>query len=335
MIIGIDESGHFDDKEISVFISVFIRPSIKVSLDVKFNAWEQSLPDNVKIKGEVKGSLLTIEQLEYFIDNILISENINYSAFGIKLDANNLAGLQEQKKRIVKGTHEAVGYYRFRGSKFRESAKDYLAMYRWCRTLKLVNLAKITLLGFTITESLNNAIIVSAIGGFDKELGDLSYKIDNDFIPKEKEIFWKDLLRVQIYNNTVRNPIIEISEWDENHPFKKEFQENPASRKKKANLTQKFKDCISYHNSKDDIAIRIADITAVVVRRFVNGGANPRLYKKLKTMQVPKNSGSVVQLVLDQKTKKTKNPYNYSWVYFYRIVLLIKKVFNRGTKINN
>lgn len=87
MIIGIDESGNFETDQFSVSAAVYIRPRKADKIRNVFEEWEASLPSSVKDKGEVKGSRLSEEQLNDFVEHILIHNNygrVRYTAVGIQ-----------------------------------------------------------------------------------------------------------------------------------------------------------------------------------------------------------------------------------------------------------
>ena len=89
MYIGIDETGDFKLDKLNFFISVFIRYKYLTEIESVFIAWEKSIPNNFKNSNrELKGSLLSEEILEDFINNIIFNKyyEIRYCCYGVFTD---------------------------------------------------------------------------------------------------------------------------------------------------------------------------------------------------------------------------------------------------------
>ena len=105
MIVGIDDSGSFKDEDMGLFAAVYIRPKKYEKLKKIFESWENDLPDKCKKDGEVKGWLLSDEQLAHFAENILLNNNVHgtkHHVFATPLVDFNIETIEYQRKRNVR-----------------------------------------------------------------------------------------------------------------------------------------------------------------------------------------------------------------------------------------
>lgn len=268
MIIGIDDSGNFDSDDISFYAAVLIRPKCFLKIQQVFLTWEAQLPETTKENGEVKGRLLSKEQLAEFADKILINNGygmIKAQAFGIEVDDANTASLEAQRTlNVAQMRQQAKEVYRDQGKEYTQIASFYEQMSNWLESKSLKTLYKIELLGIAIVKSFNLAIITSTLRGFDKELGRLEINIDQGITGRPSvERYWKDTMRTIFWNLTSSiEPIVHITEWRSNHPFIKRFYKYPKNTESMSVFTSEIRDVFNFFDSKERIEIRIADIVA-------------------------------------------------------------------------
>ena len=101
MIIGIDDSGNFESDSKSLYAAIFIRPKKYDKIVKVFTSWEEGLPTSVKEDGEVKGRLLSKDQLVEFSDKVLINNSygaIKLGVFMINIDEHNSSSLIGQRE---------------------------------------------------------------------------------------------------------------------------------------------------------------------------------------------------------------------------------------------
>ncbi len=306
MYIGIDETGDFKLDKLNFFISVFIRYKYLAEIESIFTAWEKSLPNNFKNpNGEVKGSLLSKKILEDFINNIIFNKyyEIRYCSYGVFTDQASWDHVTLQRKMTIEQLEAAIKKYKERGKQYYKAANQYKNMLDWYKKLSDQNILKIAVLGRTILDSLNHAICYSAIHKFDNELNYLEFKIDKDFIDKgAKTINWKEILRNQLRNS--RQGLTILKEWDKNHPFLKTFIKDKKD--DRVHLNNELKKRINFYNSRFHWEIRIADIVAIINRRYIVGKKCSSVFKKLRQSSFSK--GLYDRLILT-KPDSIYNPF--------------------------
>jgi hypothetical protein len=276
MIIGIDDSGDFDDDRLGFFVAVFIRPKKHRKIGQIFQEWEATLPPDTKDKnGEVKGYKLSNSQLLDFAETILQNNiyGIRFRAFAISTLPEVKQNAIGQRDRNVKQYEKAIQDYRKQGTEYYQIAAQYTDLKKWLSKRSTKTLLKIELLGITIIDSLNWAIIYSTKRNFSRELADLQFKIDKAFIGKPENLpFWKDIVRTQLWHfSYTEQGIIHIANWNSHHPFVKKFYDKKSDRTKGI-FTPAFKQSIDFYDSSDNFEVRIADIIAsAIFRRDVKG----------------------------------------------------------------
>lgn len=275
MIIGIDDSGNFETDPKSLYAAIFIRPKKYDKIVEVFSSWEEALPASVKESGEVKGRLLSNNQLAEFTDKVLINNSygaIKLGVFMIDIDEHNSSSLIGQRELNLGQIKAGVDkHYRGKGGEYKEITHQYSQMAAWLNAKSVKTLYKIQLLGIAIVKSFNLAILTSVNKGYDKELGSLTMSIDEGIVGRKSvEMYWRDLLRNQFWNLTSTvEPIIYLTTWRANHPFVKRFDQYPGSTEALSQFNRTEIDKVfNFYDSKDKPEVRIADIVASTYFRF-------------------------------------------------------------------
>jgi hypothetical protein len=314
MIVGIDDAGDFKSKDLGMFAAVYIRPKKLDKIRLVFEKWENTLPDDCRVDGEVKGWKLNEKQIIDFAKNV-IRENgfgqIRHQVFAIPINKLSFEALDQQRSLHVTQYREGVDMYRKQGKEFDLIAGQFKQMADWLESKSLKTLAKIELLGFTIYESFNNSIAISVLRGFDRELGKLTIKIDQGLVDRpSSNSYWRDTMRNLFWNQSARGKgMIHIREWKSNHPFLKRFMKYPKSRDKLAVFTKEIRECMNFYDSKDHFEIRIADIIAsTYYRHYVEKQNIGKSIRELKTSKLGKGSFTIIN-VAPRKGPPIPNPY--------------------------
>jgi len=277
MIIGIDETGNFDEtSELRhFFIAAFIETE-NGKLEKKekqFLNWERSLPLSVKnSQGEVKGSFLNIVQLQSFIHDVAFEPPLIRTSFVSIVPSNNPFTLIE-KYRLFEIRQAEYNYqmYLSKGSKKRNI--NFLDNYvKWLKKRSVRDYLKMSCLKHLLKDTFHNAVVLSILNDRIEETLNFSYKIDRDFLTEEN-IFWEHYSRMSIRNYTQRNPFPVLDTWDDNHPFIKKYLLNDDD-KSGININLIYKN-LKFLNSKDHFEIRIADLIGIIINRFYNKGQMP------------------------------------------------------------
>ena len=232
MIIAIDESGSFAENsaEYCFFVSVRLRQrrTLYKIKKYQFLLWEKGLPKALKDhKGEIKSSNLSDNSLLEFVKAVCLSEpRIGITPLTIIPQKNPVDVIEKHKEFQRKGIEDGLLYYIQHDKK--EAANFYRDYQNWFKKLSYPLYLKVFMLGECIVHSLINAIGHSISGGYDEELPRLRFMIDRDFIRNETQgLFWRDLLRNQLWNISKENPIPYLDKWDKkSHPFLEKYTVN-------------------------------------------------------------------------------------------------------------
>jgi hypothetical protein len=272
--IGIDESGNFTESGERVFlVASFVRPGRSEQTAELLRTWERSLPPEYRTsRGEVKGHLLEEPALLSFVDEVLRAADppVRYYCAGVDLDDATFEAIEGQQTHTAQQMQAGIEMYRNQGKDFFRIANRYENMLGWWNNLNREQVLHVVMLTHMIPTSLNFAIGWSVAHGFDDELGELRFKVDESFISAsdEKKLFWRDMLRSHLWQDSVtRGGIMTIKEWDEDHPFLTTFFEKDLG-DGRVQLTHEFKDRIDFYKSHETFEIRLADIVGSILRRM-------------------------------------------------------------------
>lgn len=288
MIIGIDETGNFDEASNlrQLFIAAIIE-SENGKLDVKrdqFLNWENSLSINFKTgNGEVKGSLLQTEQLQQFLKDVVCQEPfIRTTIVSVIPDKASISLIDKYHKFEIRQIDFSLEVYKSRATK--KYNINFLDSYaKWIKKRSLRDYLKMHCLKHLLKDVFDNSTIYTALNDRVEELLDISFKIDRDFLTEEN-IFWEHYSRTSIENYTKDNPFTVLDTWDENHPFTQKyiFDHNGKPQISINKVYEKLK----FLDSKDHFEIRIADIIGIIYNRYYNKGELCKEFDLLKHFEV-------------------------------------------------
>lgn len=314
MYVGVDDSGSFEHENYGMFVAAYIRPRKRERIEKLFLEWEAGLPSRCKVSNEVKGYLLSDSQICFFAKNILQGNSIfpiMHHVFATPTKGVNRKTIEKQRQVNVQQIIHEVEKFRLKGDDYKDIANDYSGMAVWLKKKSLKSLLKIELLGFTIVNSINDSILWSVNKKFDRELKDLTIKIDNSFIgKKDNMIYWRDLMRMIVWNLTYSViPIIHLDRWTHHHPFIKRFSQYPKSRSKLAVFTKEIRKCMNFYDSKEHFEIRIADIIASTYFRHYVQGEHLQAIMDLRVTNLNRPLRPFSIVALYDSGKRAPNPY--------------------------
>lgn len=290
MIIGIDESGNFETDQFSVSAAVYIRPRKADKIRNVFEKWEKSLPSSVKDRGEVKGFRLNEEQLNDFVENILVHNGygrIRHTAVGIRSrDVAQSKMLQNRQAMLAKQLEDAEQNYRkcFRGV----DAGFCHDMAGWLRGLSDKSYSKFEMLCAILFDAFRFAPIAAMKSGCDKELKSLGISIDSTIIGRPStQRYWEKILHDDFWNRSYTGEaFVYFTDWKPNHPFMKRFIAASLGAGK-IEFTEELQKCWGFANSKDKFEIRIADIVSNILYRYFNNPSD-KIVAIAQSMSYPK-----------------------------------------------
>ncbi len=270
MLIAIDESGSFgfNADRTNLFVAVCLRRHGKLleRKRIQFLDWEGNLPRRLKDpKGEFKGSALTDAHLCDFAAHIYqIAAVPRVTTVALRQAKHPRPIIAKHRHVTLVGIREGVKGYRALGRP--ELARTFDEMGNWFQNLDDSIFLKLILLGQCIVKSLTNSVGHAISGGYESELTDLEFVIDRDFVREPRHlIFWREILRNQLYDITQKNPLLIASEWrSKGHPFLDKF-----TREGKLDLNDLFTKQLSFARSHQRVELRIADMTAAIVSRYL------------------------------------------------------------------
>ncbi len=313
MIIGIDDSGTFKEEHMGMFAAIYIRPKKYEKLKKVFELWEEGLPDRCRKDGEVKGWLLDDEQMSDFAEKVLLNNNVHgtkHHVFATPLIDFNVDTIKYQRDKNVKQLLEGAEQYRDDGKKYYKIAQFYEDMSKWLNKRSLKTLLKIELLSSTIYGAFRDSVVWSVNKDFDRELGDLTIRMDKGFIDKPIHMdYWLDTMRTSLWNLSYHGGgFIHLDTWRSNHPYVKRFIKYPDSNENLSVFTKEIRNCMNFYDSKDFYEIRMADIIAnAYFRHYVKKENLRSLEIFKKTRLYPTKTYTIVAV---QPTEvQTPNPY--------------------------
>ena len=273
MHIGIDDVGTFaPDTKFGFIAAAVVRPGRSDEVRKLLRDWERKVPSEQRgASGEVKGHAVSDDTLVAFVEEVMYKAQppLQYECLGVKLVPETFSAAQEQRRRTAEQMVAGIERYRAQGDQFRRIANTYENMLGWWKNLTDANVLKLILQSHIIVDTLNFAIGWSAANGFDEELGDLQFKLDEGFLStsEDRKRFWKDLLRSHIWQATyTQGGLISIEEWTDDHPFNKTFIHKDLDGNN-AELTHEFKNRIQFYKSHETFEVRLADIVGTIIRR--------------------------------------------------------------------
>jgi hypothetical protein len=274
LYIGIDDIGAFTAGGGRAFVAAaFVRPGRSEATRQLLRSWEKGIAPQFRTAGgEVKGHLVPDESLVQFIDDVMLKSDppVRYECAGVELGQQTFTAVAGQRRHTVEQLRAGIQQYRAQGAEFRRIANRYVNMLGWWEKLPDEQLLQMLLLSHVIPPALNFAIAWSTANGFDDELGDLRFKLDEGFLSTsdERKTFWKDMLRSHLWQATrTRGGLITIKEWSNDHPFLATFVARDLG-DSRVELTPEFKERIAFYKSHETFEIRLADIVGNIVRRF-------------------------------------------------------------------
>jgi|GEM_PF-1028134 len=288
MIIAIDETGDFSPKsnKYHFFSAVHIANSENKDdlICRRFYNWESSLPASLKNhNGEIKSARLNELQLCGFVDEVLIPEpKIRISSISFIPVENPWRIINKHKFIPQLGINEGIFLFsKLNNSEMVKFIKDFSF---WFRKLNYVGFIKLLLLGNIIYKSFRNTVGISIALAIEDELLDIKIKIDELFIKgNEPHLFWHEMLRNQIYNESKNNPLPFSTEWNESeHPFVKKYTRNGI-----IDFNDLFSRNCSFAKSHQSFEIRIADTVNTIISKYFNNNQYKSLYSKIKSLMIP------------------------------------------------
>jgi len=271
MIVALDESGDFspESNKIHFFVAVHL-PQLNDVLEKRsgqFADWEKSIPSTFKNnKGEIKGSSLTEDLLQTFMEQVLFLEPFPlFTGIGVIPSENSSEVVKKHKAINLAGINDGILNYKKLGRD--RPANLYRDFANWLRKLNYQKYLKIFTLGNCIHEALISSVGHAITGAYDDELVHLRLKIDRDFIKgRQTTSFWRELLRNQLYNLSLTEPMPLLDTWKETgHPFLTLYYKNGD-----LDLNRLYTERCDFVLSNDHFEIRIADIIAIILSRYYN-----------------------------------------------------------------
>jgi hypothetical protein len=197
-------------------------------------------------------------------------------------------------------------------------------MANWMRRRNPEQLMWLFSLGDAISLSLQQAIVMFSEPVDDCEFEQIEILIDQNFIEKstEKE-FWREWLRLFLYNRSVRKPLATIKEWSErDHPFNRHF--------KKARGVIDLSDLIRHNTcfgkSDQSSGIQIADISANICYRHYSGKPKYRPYRLLRSRTLGEDDSAIHYAVLNESSLLTDAPENHVSDYSEQEIAALREI---------
>jgi hypothetical protein len=278
MISAIDEVGDFGlgSDDLHYFVAVHIdqnqnRFPIKQS---QFRLWEENIPSIQREKGEVKGRLLSDEQLNAFYEQVVSTEpKMLISAVGTIPKENTPAAVAVHVRKEVAALTRVIEHHTEHGN---ASARTYKALLIWYKNLsnrpdmflKLKCLEE--LIRISLPYTLGYAQLQCYLdGGDETNLQHTAFKIDKDYVrARNTMIFWREHLRQSLMHTRGPLEVPLLPFWTrEEAPLHRHY---PLVGAQGVNLRNLFLHRVNFFDSKDHWEVRLADVFATVLHRIRN-----------------------------------------------------------------
>lgn len=280
MIIGVDEVGDFglSSELLNYFVGVHIDQN-KGKLDIKrsqFRLWEDAIGPEHREKGEVKGRLLRDTHVESFLFEVIAPDpQVLITAAGTIPSRSKLESIQRHVDFEQQAIARVIEHHANHGH---GSAKTYDNLRIWHRRfrrspslyLKLRCLEK--LIRISVPHSLGYAQLTCLLdGGDESNIGNMSFKIDKDFVrAKNVMTFWREHLRQSLVNNGSGIEVPFIPAWPRGQaPLHRHY---PLRHDGMVDVKRLFWDRIDFYDSESHWELRMADIFATALHRVRNLG---------------------------------------------------------------
>jgi len=313
MKIAIDETGDFSPKSYYYhFLSAVQLQSRDNNSELilnRFNQWEKSLPRSLKnYKGEIKSSGLSTDQLDDFIEQVLIPEpRITVSTIRFNPRENPYQIVNKHKQIQQFGINEGVILFnKLNRPHIVKTVRDFS---HWFRKLSYTQFIKIELLGLIIYKSLKNTLGISLAWEMDNEILDIQFIIDEMFLKgQQQNAFWHEILRNQVYAESVREPLPFLIDWEETgHPFIDKYITEEGI----LNFNDLFWNNCKFVKSHTNYEIRIADTVNTILSNYYNYNNQFKNGKKFFHSIIPKREiGHIVLKNFNIEKAIGKAPFN-------------------------
>ena len=316
MLVGIDDSGDFENDAYSLFACVYMRAK-KKQIRGKFDSWKQSLPDSaLNEKGELKGYLLSEEQIKDFVNQILLNNGygkMRHFVFLYNNSPDQKTKIENRRKISLEQLHTAVN--KCQSCKNGDGSNFYNGMYYWLKGLTPKSARKLELLSLVAFEAFRLAPVAGVRSGHDNDLGLLEINIDESIISKpQSKRYWEKTLSDTFWSYSTDNRrFFHSTEWGPRHPYVRRFiKSSPTD--EIVEYTNEASKCMSFVDSSCYPEVQIADILANIYYRYHNHGECAKIIQLLSKYPAYKEAVTECDfsdVPISHHNKKQLNHFNY------------------------
>lgn len=272
VIVGIDESGDFRMLSRGYWVAIFIRPSELAEVSGAHLAWERMVRRDLEASGELKGASVTDSWAKRFVSEVMRSGTfgVRYAAFAVDVSHENLRGMAVQRSLLSDGYDGEAERRKLSDDRHvRKSSGSIRSIGEWCKAIEPVRMLRLTGMMHVVSQTLELAVAISALNGFDDELGELSVVVDSGYVRGSELAWFGELLRNSLWHWSHEHPIPMLNTWTPDHPFMRRWVQSVKG--SAMVMRPSFKEVITFASSEQSIPIRIADVTVSLLRRASTG----------------------------------------------------------------
>jgi|ERR1700676_658963 len=311
MKIFVDESGSFGWKPegISLFCAAIIADRELPALLERFRAWKQTHTDLGR--AEVKGKNLSPQQQTAFVQSVVLDcRDFSITQVGVDTRMSSRELAEQFISKYAQIALAASQWAKQRNKSVVE--RQYRELAGWLRNRSPEHFMWIQGLTDVIWKTLQNAIVSFMEPEDDSEWEHSAIFIDKSFIRQSEHIlFWQEWLRNQVHGMSRRKPLLTPREWTERkHPFQEKYSRSARY----VEMSDLFRNNMSFADSKQDEGLQIADVCANICYRFSSINSKYRAYRLLRHSILGVTGGrgrggsKLTLLVLDQETLTERSP---------------------------
>ena len=280
MQVFVDESGAFDWSNVgmSVLAAVGVaeHDGTHRQLVSRLRHWERSLPRGRREGGEVKGRLVTDDELAGFVRYVLDRNRSRNHVSLCGFDSTRTSRTDVARFRSQLCTSATPEFLRYAAAGKPRSARKVRELIGWLGGRSEQQVAWLVCLQAVLAMALQHAVIAQ-MDGEDRELGELRFVIDRSWITNPRHVdFWHNVLNSGLNDRSRRHPLALPRHWQPTHAFRRAYDRDAGLDLRALWRMTKFLP------SHEEPGVRVADVVAQIAYRHFRHGKAAQAFAALE-----------------------------------------------------
>ncbi len=266
MRVFVDESGTFGWKSpgwsIVAAVGITEGDGAYEAVAIRLRRWERSLPPSWRDGGEIKGRLLSDDDLTEFVVTVLESHRakMQITLGGFDSSRSTRSELTGYRDRL--GTLATPELLRYVAAHNRRMTQTVGELIGWVRGRSEEQVAWLVCLQNTFAHALQHAV-VALMDGDDRELADIRLVVDRSWLRNQRHLnLWHALINSALNERSRTYPLELPNHWPPTHAFRRAYDhEGGLDLRALWRRTQ-------FARSHDEPGVRVADVVAHIALRY-------------------------------------------------------------------